>query len=55
MQEPALLEGSVADAIRYGKPDASMEAVRAAAEAANADDFIMALPQVTHTHSAAGV
>jgi len=45
-QEPALLEGSVADAIRYGKPDASMEAVRAASEAANAHDFIMALPQV---------
>ena len=53
-QEPALLEGSVADAIRYGKPDASMEAVRAAAEAANAHDFITALPQVTLHQQVAG-
>ena len=45
-QEPVLLAGSVADAIRYGAPDASMERVRAAAAAANAHDFIQALPQV---------
>jgi hypothetical protein len=45
-QEPVLLAGSVADAIRYGAPDASMERVRAAAMAANAHDFIQALPLV---------
>ena len=45
-QEPALLAGSVADAIRYGRTDAPMEQVVAAARAANAHDFIEALPQV---------
>ena len=45
-QEPALLAGTVADAIRYGRTDASMEEVIAAARAANAHEFIEALPQV---------
>lgn len=45
-QEPALLAGTVADAIRYGRPGAPMEDVVAAARAANAHDFIEALPQV---------
>ena len=44
-QEPVLFSTSVADNIRYGRPDASDEAVRAAADAASALGFIEALPQ----------
>ena len=44
-QEPVLFSASVADNIRYGRPDASDEAVRAAADAASALGFIEALPQ----------
>jgi ATP-binding cassette subfamily B (MDR/TAP) protein 1 len=39
-QEPVLFAGSVAENIRYGKPDASDEEVRAAAVLANAHGFI---------------
>jgi hypothetical protein len=35
--------------IRYGKPDASIEEVEAAARAANAHDFIAALPEGYNT------
>jgi ATP-binding cassette subfamily B protein len=44
-QEPVLFTASVADNIRYGRPDASDDAVRAAAEAASAAAFIETLPQ----------
>lgn len=44
-QEPVLFTSSVADNIRYGRPDASDAEVRAAAEAASALSFIDALPQ----------
>ena len=44
-QEPFLFSGSVAGNIRYGRPDASDEEVRAAAEAVGADAIIMALPE----------
>ena len=44
-QEPVLFSATVADNIRFGRPDASDEAVRAAAEAASALGFIEALPQ----------
>lgn len=44
-QDVALFAGTVADNIRYGKPDADMDSVRRAAVAAQADDFISALPQ----------
>jgi len=44
-QETALFADTVAENIRYGAPDASDEAVRAAAKAAIADGFIEALPQ----------
>jgi ATP-binding cassette subfamily B protein len=44
LQRPYLLPGTVADNIRYGRPDASQDAVVAAAVAAQADDFIRALP-----------
>lgn len=44
-QETILFSGTVRDNIRYGKPDASDEEVIAAAQAAQAHEFIMNLPQ----------
>ncbi len=44
-QEPALFAGTVADNIRFGRPDATDDAVRAAARAALADAFIEGLPR----------
>jgi ATP-binding cassette subfamily B protein len=41
LQEPVLFSTSIADNIRYGRPDASMDDVVAAAEAANAHSFIL--------------
>lgn len=43
-QHPYLFDVSVADNIRLGAPDATMEEVRAAARAAEADRFVSALP-----------
>ncbi|MCB9110081.1 MAG: ABC transporter ATP-binding protein [Anaerolineales bacterium] len=43
-QETILFSGTVRDNIRYGKPDACEEEVIAAAQAAQAHDFIMNLP-----------
>jgi ATP-binding cassette subfamily B protein len=43
-QDVALFAGTVADNIRYGSPDADIEAVQRAAVAAQADEFIRALP-----------
>ena len=44
-QDVFLFAGTIADNIRYGKPDATMEEVQAAARAANAHDFIMDFPK----------
>ena len=44
-QDTWLFHGTVADNMRMGKPDASLEELRAAARAANADEFIQRLPQ----------
>jgi len=44
LQEPYLFHGTVLDNIRYGRPEASLDAVVAAARAANAHDFVCALP-----------
>ena len=44
-QQPALFASSAAENIRYGKLEASDEQVHAAARAAEADDFIRALPE----------
>jgi ATP-binding cassette subfamily B multidrug efflux pump len=44
-QDSLLFSGTVRDNIRYGDPDAPDGAVVAAARAAQADDFIAALPQ----------
>ena len=43
-QETQLFSGTVRDNIRYGRPDATDDEVEAAAEAANAHDFILAFP-----------
>ncbi|WP_436303717.1 ABC transporter ATP-binding protein [Variovorax sp. LjRoot290] len=42
-QDTSLMHRSVADNIAYGRPDASAEAIRAAAERAEAHDFIQTL------------
>jgi ATP-binding cassette subfamily B protein len=44
-QDVYLFSGTVWENLRYGRPDASRDEVVAAARAANAHDFIMALPQ----------
>jgi ATP-binding cassette subfamily B protein len=43
-QDVYLFGGSILENIRYGRPDATVEEVVAAAKEANAHDFIMALP-----------
>jgi len=43
-QSPALFTTTVSENIRYGRPDASEEEVKAAAKAAYADEFIERLP-----------
>lgn len=43
-QEIFLFKGTIAENIRYAKPDATMQEVIDAAKAANAHDFIMRLP-----------
>jgi ATP-binding cassette subfamily B protein len=49
-QEPVLFTASVAENIRYGRPDASDAEVKDAAAAASALAFIEALPQGFATH-----
>ncbi len=44
-QEIFLFHGTIADNIRYARPDATMEEVIEAAKSANAHDFIMRLPE----------
>jgi len=44
-QDTWLFHGTVGDNIRMGKPDATAEEVRAATRAANAEEFILRLPQ----------
>jgi ATP-binding cassette subfamily B protein len=43
-QEAFLFSGTIRDNIAFGRPDASLDDVRDAAEAVGADDFILALP-----------
>jgi ABC-type multidrug transport system fused ATPase/permease subunit len=45
LQEPLLFSGTVEENIRFGRLDAPFEEVVAAARAANAHDFIAALPE----------
>jgi ATP-binding cassette subfamily B protein len=44
-QDPVIFAGSIADNIRYGRPDARDDEVFAAAAAAAADEFVRRLPQ----------
>jgi ATP-binding cassette, subfamily B, bacterial len=45
LQEPVLFSTSIAENIAYAKPDASSEEIMAAAQAANAHEFITHLPE----------
>jgi len=45
LQETLLFSGPVRDNIAYGRPDATQEEIEAAARAAQADEFIRALPE----------
>lgn len=49
LQEPLLFSGTIADNIRYGRLEASMAEIIAAAQAANAHDFILRLPNQYET------
>ena len=44
-QEPFLFDGSIAENIRYGRPEADDESVLAAAAAAHVDEFVERLPE----------
>ena len=44
-QEPIIFAGTIAENIRFGKPDAGMDEVIAAAKAALVDDFVADLPR----------
>lgn len=45
MQETFLYSETIADNIRYGRPEATMDEVQAAARAAQAEEFILQMPQ----------
>jgi ATP-binding cassette subfamily B protein len=45
LDEPFLFSVSIRENIAYGLPDASLEEIEAAARAANADEFIVRLPE----------
>ncbi|CAM4030121.1 Lipid A export ATP-binding/permease protein MsbA [compost metagenome] len=49
-QNPALFFGTVEDNIRYGRADATVEQVEAAARSAHAHEFILQLPNGYQTH-----
>jgi ATP-binding cassette subfamily B protein len=44
LQEPVLFSGTIRENIRYGRPEATEDEVVAAAKAAQADEFIVGLP-----------
>ena len=48
-QDPVIFSSSALENIRYGKPDATDDEVKAAAQAAFADEFIMELPEQYNT------
>jgi ATP-binding cassette subfamily B (MDR/TAP) protein 1 len=48
-QEPVLFTGSIAENISYGKPDASFTDIQNAARLANAEEFILKLPEKYET------
>lgn len=46
-QEPVLFATTIAENIRYGREDVTMEEIEKATKEANAYDFIMKLPNVS--------
>jgi ATP-binding cassette subfamily B protein len=50
LQETTLFSGTIGENIAFGKPDASLEEIQAAARAAAAHDFIMSFPDGYDTH-----
>jgi len=50
-QEPVLFATTIRENIRYGQNDATHEEILAAAQEANAHDFISKLPQVLPLHT----
>jgi len=46
-QEPVLFATTIAENIRYGREDVTMEEIERATKEANAYDFIMKLPKVS--------
>lgn len=50
LQESYLFPGNIRDNIAYGRPDASLEEILAAAKAANAHDFIINFPDGYDTY-----
>lgn len=50
LQETTLFSGTIRENIAFGKPDASLEQIQAAAKAAAAHDFIMSFPEGYDTH-----
>ena len=46
-QEPVLFSTTIADNIRYGREDVTMDEIIAASKQANAYNFIMKLPDVS--------
>ena len=53
-QDPFLFDGSIEENIRYGRPDASGEELRAAARAAHVEEFVSELAQGYDTEVGAG-
>ncbi|NXQ45741.1 ABCBB protein, partial [Catharus fuscescens] len=53
-QEPVLFATTIAENIRYGRDEATMEDIITAAKQANAYNFIMGLPQQFDTHVGEG-
>jgi ATP-binding cassette, subfamily B, bacterial len=54
LQDPLLFSGTIGENIRYGRLDATQEEIEAAARAANAHDFIAALPNGYETELGEG-
>ena len=50
LQETTLFSGSIRDNIAFGKPDATLEEIQKAAQAAAAHDFILSFPDGYDTH-----
>ena len=48
-QEPTLFDGSIAENIKFGMPDANQEQIEEAAKKANAHNFIMGFPDGYNT------